>query len=176
MTRSPSIVRTRRSVVCVAGCCGPKLSVQRYSCSTGVSASTPAIIASPRCFFRQNDRRPEIQRAPTKFRRRADAPSNAQQPQVLSRPTHTPPSRCQLRRFSPCSRLQPSAGRSSRRFPFHAARALPEGNVVHALFAASFVICTCRPETDRRRRFIEHGLYRLGFRKSALIPSAPLEI
>src|SRR5262245_11056746 len=32
-TISPSRVRIRRRVVCVAGCCGPKLSVQRYSLS-----------------------------------------------------------------------------------------------------------------------------------------------
>src|SRR5947208_13307617 len=33
-TVSPSSVRIRRSVVWVAGCCGPKFSVQRYSLST----------------------------------------------------------------------------------------------------------------------------------------------
>src|SRR5438445_2644660 len=36
---SPSSVRIRRSVVCVAGCCGPKFSVQRYSRSTPGSAA-----------------------------------------------------------------------------------------------------------------------------------------
>src|SRR5262245_20019123 len=38
-TVSPSSVRIRRSVVCVAGCCGPKLSVQRYSLSSVCLAS-----------------------------------------------------------------------------------------------------------------------------------------
>src|SRR3954451_19594532 len=32
-TVSPSSVKRMRRVVCVAGCCGPKLSVQRYSLS-----------------------------------------------------------------------------------------------------------------------------------------------
>src|SRR5688500_17092069 len=40
-TVSPSRVSRRRSVVCVAGCCGPKLSVQRYSWPpSGAAAST----------------------------------------------------------------------------------------------------------------------------------------
>src|SRR5712691_6525275 len=43
-TVSPSRVRMRRSVVCVAGCCGPKLSVQRYSLS--VPSRAPASIIS----------------------------------------------------------------------------------------------------------------------------------
>src|SRR5579863_10300968 len=43
---SPSICRMMRSVVCVAGCCGPKLRVQRYSCSTGESASTRVDIST----------------------------------------------------------------------------------------------------------------------------------
>src|SRR4051812_36069873 len=44
---SPSRVSTRRSVVCVAGCCGPKLSVQRYSLSVpGTSSSTLSINSS----------------------------------------------------------------------------------------------------------------------------------
>src|SRR5579864_1862997 len=36
---SPSSVRIRRNVVCVAGCCGPKFSVYKYSLSTSFSAS-----------------------------------------------------------------------------------------------------------------------------------------
>src|SRR4051812_45357068 len=36
-TVSPSRVRIRRKVVCVAGCWGPKLSVQRYSFSVVVA-------------------------------------------------------------------------------------------------------------------------------------------
>src|SRR5436309_8251411 len=39
-TVSPSRVRIRRRVVCVAGCCGPKLSVQRYSLSAPSGAAT----------------------------------------------------------------------------------------------------------------------------------------
>src|SRR6516225_8352435 len=38
-TVSPSRVRMRRSVVCVAGCCGPKLRVQRYSLSAPSEAA-----------------------------------------------------------------------------------------------------------------------------------------
>src|SRR5262249_5004828 len=43
ITVSPSSVRMRRSVVCVAGCCGPKFRVHRYSPSApsgGAMAST----------------------------------------------------------------------------------------------------------------------------------------
>src|SRR6266545_7517210 len=39
MTVSPSSVRISRSVVCVAGCCGPKLSVQWYSRSAPSATS-----------------------------------------------------------------------------------------------------------------------------------------
>src|SRR5947209_3530151 len=41
-TRSPSRVRIRRSVVCVAGCCGPKLSVQRNSLPAPLRAASSA--------------------------------------------------------------------------------------------------------------------------------------
>src|SRR5262245_52069570 len=44
-TISPSRLRTRRRVVCVAGCCGPKLSVQRYS----LSNPSGGAMASARC-------------------------------------------------------------------------------------------------------------------------------
>src|SRR5438552_16181736 len=37
-TVSPSSVRIRRKVVCVAGCCGPKLRVYKKSLSTSSSA------------------------------------------------------------------------------------------------------------------------------------------
>src|SRR5579863_4321894 len=45
-TRSPSIVMMSLSVVCVAGCWGPKLRVQRYSCSTAVPSSTRVDIST----------------------------------------------------------------------------------------------------------------------------------
>src|SRR5262249_11003430 len=48
-TVSPSRVRMRRSVVCVAGCCGPKFSVHRYSLSSPAGAavwsSSPGTLA-----------------------------------------------------------------------------------------------------------------------------------
>src|SRR5579871_2933999 len=52
-TVSPSRVKMRRSVVCVAGCCGPKLSVHRYSCSApsaaiSDSAKSSGMFTSPR--------------------------------------------------------------------------------------------------------------------------------
>src|SRR5262249_2347152 len=51
ITFSPSICRTRRSVVCVAGCCGPKLSVQTYSRSTGVGGSREVVGIASFVFF-----------------------------------------------------------------------------------------------------------------------------
>src|SRR5437762_1229960 len=51
-TVSPSRVRISRSVVCVAGCCGPKLSVQRYSVSarsTGTSTACSSGMGPPSC-------------------------------------------------------------------------------------------------------------------------------
>src|SRR3990172_2286493 len=41
-TRSPSKVSTSRSVVCVAGCCGPKFKVYKYSRSVESAGSVSA--------------------------------------------------------------------------------------------------------------------------------------